>query len=114
VLAQGLGSHTRYAHLAAAPALAWMAANYADAIGPWKGSLLSAAAGQPATLLADALAAGLAVHPYTLRAEEHVDRSAAVAEGVQLFRLGAQACFFDQADIGVAAREQFLREREGA
>lgn len=114
VLAQGLGSHTRYAHLAAAPALAWMAAHYADAIGPWKGSLVPAVAGQPSALLADALAAGLAVHPYTLRAEEHADRNAAVAEALQLFRFGVQACFFDQADVGVAARGQFLRERAGA
>ena len=104
----GLGPHTHYGHLANAAALAWMRTHYASAIGPWKGSVLG-----DASLPARARAAGLAVHPYTLRAEEHADRAAAVAEAMQLFRAGVQGAFFDQADIGVEARERFLREAAG-
>ena len=107
-LPQGLGPHTRYAHLAAAPALAWMKAHYASALGPWKGSLGRVVGEGGATLLASALAAGLAVHPYTLRAEEHADRAAAEAEALALFQSGVQGAFFDQADVGVAARRRFL------
>jgi glycerophosphoryl diester phosphodiesterase len=106
VLPDGLDGDTRHAHLATAPALAWMKAHYASAIGPWKG-LLSPAQGTaatPASILADARALGLAVHPYTLRAEEHASREAMVAEAARLFGLGVQGGFFDQPDLGVAAR----------
>jgi glycerophosphoryl diester phosphodiesterase len=110
-LPHGLGTHVRYAHLASAPALAWMRLHYASAIGPWKGSLFQAGAGEP-TLLERALDAGLAVHPYTWRVEEMGDREAAVTEAVRLFGLGVQGGFFDQADVGVAARERYLATRD--
>ena len=71
-------------------------------------------AAQP--MLGHALRAGLLVHPYTLRAEPAFlvrDPSGAtlsvVDEAVQLFSLGVQGIFIDQPDLGVAAREQFLR-----
>ncbi|QSX78138.1 glycerophosphodiester phosphodiesterase family protein [Agrilutibacter solisilvae] len=83
----GLGPATRYAHLATAPALDWLKKHYASGIGPWKGNLLphgatvivadgcggvdvsSCHADRVHPMLADALALGLLVHPYTLRAE---------------------------------------------
>lgn len=44
-------------------------AQYADGIGPWLGHALDPATLQPTTLVADARAAGLKVHPWTLRKE---------------------------------------------
>ena len=43
-------------------------ARYADGIGPYLGHVL-AADGSPTALIGDAHAAGLAVHPWTLRKE---------------------------------------------
>ena len=106
------GARMRYAHLASAPGLAWIRRHYASAIGPWKGSLLQAAA-DGATLLDRALDAGLGVHPYTWRVEELGNREAAIADAVRLFELGVQGGFFDQADVGVAARERYLAARGG-
>lgn len=44
-------------------------ATYADGIGPWLGYVLDPATMQPTTLVSDAHAAGLKVHPWTLRKE---------------------------------------------
>ncbi|HEY5613639.1 MAG TPA: glycerophosphodiester phosphodiesterase family protein [Lysobacter sp.] len=129
----GLGAHTRYAALAAGEVLRWMRANYAEGIGPSKDDLLQAtghqdrtvghdkgrqaprdAAGAAHPMLADALDAGLLVHPYTLRAESCFltpsiggDMSV-INEAVQLFELGVQGIFIDQPDLGVVARDLFL------
>ncbi|GAA5072895.1 glycerophosphodiester phosphodiesterase family protein [Lysobacter panacisoli] len=140
--AGGIDAATRYGAFTSEPVLAWMKANYASGVGPWKGNLLprqtlqapvdangdgkAELAGQGTGLvhpmLAWALKAGLQVHPYTLRAEEvylaqtpgGVPQSV-VAEAVQLYGLGVQGFFIDQPDQGVLAREVFLeinRQRE--
>ncbi len=44
-------------------------AEYADGIGPWLGHVLDTDTLQPSALVADAHAAGLQVHPWTLRKE---------------------------------------------
>lgn len=44
-------------------------AKYADGIGPWLGHVLDPATMQPTSLVRDAHAAGLKVHPWTLRKE---------------------------------------------
>jgi len=44
-------------------------ADYADGIGPWLGHALDPATMQPTALVAEAHAAGLKVHPWTLRKE---------------------------------------------
>lgn len=44
-------------------------AQYADGIGPWLGHVLDPATMQPTALVRDAHAAGLKVHPWTLRKE---------------------------------------------
>ncbi|WP_342315313.1 glycerophosphodiester phosphodiesterase family protein [Lysobacter sp. FW306-1B-D06B] len=131
----GLNAATRYGAFANEAVLAWMKANYASGVGPWKGSLLprttlaapvdadgdgkAQLAGQGTgivhPMLGWALKAGLQVHPYTLRAEETylaqtpggVPQSV-VAEALQLYGLGAQGFFIDQPDQGVLAREIFL------
>lgn len=64
-MAAALRAAPRYATLATPAGLAWMRATYAAGIGPWKNSLIA-----PVTALGlDARAAGLAVHPYTVRPE---------------------------------------------
>lgn len=135
VVENGLGPDTLYGALATEDALQWMRANYASGIGPWKGNLLPRTAlpekidangdgkaelgfritGMAHPMLGWALAAGLQVHPYTLRAEEGflaqtpggIPQSV-VAEAVQLYGLGVQGFFIDQPDLGVAARDIFL------
>jgi len=133
--AGGIDAGTRYGAFATEPTLAWMRANYASGVGPWKGSLLprtpleapvdangdgkaelaSRGTGIVHPMLAWALKAGLQVHPYTLRAEETylaqtpggVPQSV-VAEALQLYGLGVQGFFIDHPDQGVLAREIFL------
>ena len=133
--AGGFDAGTRYGAFATEPTLAWMRANYASGVGPWKGSLLprtmlaspvdangdgkAELAGQGTgivhPMLAWALKAGLQVHPYTLRAEEtYLAQTpggmpqSVVAEALQLYGLGVQGFFIDQPDQGVLAREIFL------
>lgn len=122
----GLG----YADLARPELLAWMKSNYADGIGPWITNLVprepiagidpqanaprQQLSSAPSTLIADARAVGLAVHPYTLRAEPAflaLDTEGRVqsveAAARQLLELGATGYFIDHPDRGVAARLQF-------
>ena len=103
-------------------------ATYADGIGPAKTRIVPRdATGRslaPTTLIADAHAAGLLVHPWTFRAENvflpaelrrGTDPAAhgdARAEMVQFFTLGVDGLFSDFADIAFAARAEF--ERGGA
>lgn len=123
-----------YGTLATPAALAWMRATYADGIGPWITNLvprvsiagIDPGANQPRArltgaatrLVADARAAGLAVHPYTLRAEPAflaLDPAGAVQSvedaAIQLLDLGATGYFIDHPDRGVAARERLRRAR---
>ncbi len=58
----------RWAQMIAPTGLAEIAA-YADGIGPWLGHVVDPATMQPTTLVADAHAAGLKVHAWTLRKE---------------------------------------------
>ena len=131
----GLTADTRYGAFATESVLAWMKANYASGVGPWKGNLLprlpldppadadgdgnaevaTRGTGLVHPMLAHALGQGLLVHPYTLRAEERYLACApngqvpsVVAEALQLYGLGANGFFIDQPDLGVAARDLFL------
>jgi glycerophosphoryl diester phosphodiesterase len=124
VVPGGLGPATTYRELAAPAALAAMRAHYASGLGPWLASLLereplpagSAAparlTGREHPLLADAHAAGLAVHVYTLRAEPRfrvLDRDGTLLSMQDEIALaldaGATGFFTDHADLGVAARD---------
>ena len=116
-----------YDALTTPAALAWMRATYADGIGPWITNLVgrepmagvdpdanaprARLTGAVSPLLADARAAGLAVHPYTLRAEPALlaqlpDGTVQSVEAAaqQLLELGATGYFIDHPDLGVRAR----------
>jgi glycerophosphoryl diester phosphodiesterase len=101
-------------------------AGYADGLGPHKDQVASAEG--PATLVADAHAAGLLVHPYTFRPEnaflpgdlrrgdpEHPDfaraRGDTAGELRRFFELGVDGVFADHADTAVAARHAWARGR---
>ena len=117
------GDARRYADLIA-PAGLEEIAGYAQAIGPNKSLVIPRRAdgslGAPTALIADAHGAGLAVHPWTFRAEnaflpaplrrgaQPTDRGDLAAEIVAYLRCGIDGFFTDQPDIGVAARDAFL------
>jgi len=100
-------------------------ATYAQAIGPSKTLLIPRTAqgrlGDPTTLVADAHAAGLLVHPWTFRAENHflpkdMARGTVLSEPGDLesellayLRTGMDGFFTDQADLGFKARAKFLK-----
>ncbi|MBO0877822.1 MAG: glycerophosphodiester phosphodiesterase [Pseudonocardia sp.] len=94
-------------------------AEYAAVVAPDK-NLVVTPEGEPTTLLPDAHAAGLRVHPYTFRNENrflpeslrsevgpnaHGD---AVAELARFLRLGVDAVFADHPDTAVFARAEHL------
>ena len=101
-----------------------MRTGYVDGIGPDKNQIIPRLAdgslGTPTSLVADAHAAGLKLHPYTFRAENTflptnlrvgTDPTAygkAFDEQVTFLRTGIDGLFTDQADIGVLARAMFL------
>lgn len=134
VLDRPLDASAGYAQLAAPAALRWLRARGIGAIGPWKDSLLprrpilppprdplaprQRLTGDLHPLLADARAAGLGVHPYTLRAEPAfgvVDPDGGVVSmEVELQRLldaGASGFFTDHPARGVAARDGWIEAR---
>ena len=75
--------------------------SHAAALGPSKASLLALGSEEGAgAWLAHAFAAGLQVHPYTLRAEFDAQR-----ELPRLLAMGVQGFFIDQPDVGVALRD---------
>ena len=95
-----LGEHLRYGHLLQPAALRWLRGRGIAALGPSFEALLPDGPDGPVTgLLDDARSAGLAVHPYTLRAELGGE-----AYGRRLVALGVQGFFIDQPDLGVALR----------
>jgi glycerophosphoryl diester phosphodiesterase len=112
-----------YADLTTPVGLAQIA-RYAQAVGPSKDLVIPRRAddtlGTPSRLVADAHAQGLAVHPWTFRAENRflprglrrgADESAygdLQAEIVTFLAAGVDGFFTDQPDIGVAARAAFL------
>jgi glycerophosphoryl diester phosphodiesterase len=93
-------------------------ASFADGIGPDKVMVIPRLAdgslGTPTSLVHDAHAAGLVLHPYTFRAENQflpadyrTDPNAygrAIDEQITFLRAGIDGLFTDQADIGVLAR----------
>lgn len=86
------------------PAVLAGIARYADAIGPSLGLVLTAGPGGRADvtrLVADAHAAGLAVHPYTLRVDELPPGVAGFDEILDLVftRAGADGAFTDFPDV---------------
>ena len=100
-------------------------ATYAQAIGPNKSLLIPRTAdgklGEPTTLVADAHAHHLLVHPWTFRAEnnflpKNMVRGSAPesfgniqAELLAYLRTGMDGFFTDQADQGFEAREAFIQ-----
>jgi len=95
-----------------------------DGLGPDKNQIIPRnpddTLGQPTSLVRDAHAAGMTVHPYTFRAENQFlpteyrsnanpnDYGRAIDEQVRFLRTGIDGLFTDQADIGVVARDEFL------
>jgi len=93
---------------------------YVHGIGPDKAQIIPRKAdntlGTPTSLVADAHAAGLVLHPYTFRAENQflpadyqvtADPNAygrAIDEQITFLRAGIDGLFTDQADIGVLSR----------
>ena len=99
-------------------------------IGPDKSQIIprnvNGTLSRPTTLVSDAHAAGLLVHPYTFRAENtflpadfRVGANAtaygrAIDEQVRFLRTGIDGLFTDQSDIGVIARADFLAAKAAA
>ena len=92
-------------------------AAFANGIGPWKRLIIAEnpdkTLAAPNTVVADAHAAGLTVHPYTFRNE---DRYLAkdygndpIKEYLQFYELGVDGVFADFPDTAVAAREIFMQ-----
>lgn len=117
------GDPRTYASLTSADGLQQVA-EYVDGIGPDKRQVISAevdgALGVPTSLVADAHAAGLLVHPYTFRAENKflpvnlqsgggpAKKGDEVAEQIAYLKAGVDGLFTDQPDLGVEARKKFL------
>ena len=114
------GDPRTYADLAT-PAGLREVARYADGVGPSKDYIVPrdpAGNSQPPTsFVDDAHEAGLLVHPYTFRNENTflppelrssanpADYGNAIAEDLQLFKLGVDGIFTDNSDTAVEARK---------
>jgi glycerophosphoryl diester phosphodiesterase len=123
------GDPRTYAELTTAAGLRVMA-GIVNGIGPEKSQILprnlDGTLARPTTLVADAHAAGLLVHPYTFRAENTflpVDHrigtdartyGRAIDEQVRFLRTGIDGLFTDEPDIGVIARAEFLIAKAAA
>jgi glycerophosphoryl diester phosphodiesterase len=123
------GDPTTYAELTTAAGLRSMS-GIVNGIGPDKNQIIPRHAdgtlAAPTTLVADAHAAGLKVHPYTFRAENTflpldyrvgTDPTAfgrAIDEQLRFLRTGIDGLFTDQSDIGVIARAEFLSAKAAA
>lgn len=111
---------TTYDAMIAAGGLADIAA-YADGIGPAKTRVI--ADGAATTLVADAHAAGLLVHPWTFRSEnaflpadlrrgtDPADHGDAAAEYAAFFAAGVDGVFSDFPAAAFAARQTFIGTR---
>ena len=118
------GDARSYAELISRPGLDDVAV-YADAVGVNKNLVLprdgSGGLGQPTPLIEDAHAAGLRVHVWTLRAENHflpralrkgsieAERGDLVAEIEAFLAAGVDGFFTDHPDVGVRTRDRFVR-----
>ncbi|HEU5155731.1 MAG TPA: glycerophosphodiester phosphodiesterase [Streptosporangiaceae bacterium] len=105
-------------------------AEFVSGIGPDKNQIIprnpDGTLGTPTGLVADAHRAGLALHPYTFRAENQFlpvdyrvtdDPNAygrAIDEQITFLRAGIDGLFTDQADIGVLARRLAFAETDNA
>ena len=117
------GDDTTYAEYLAPAGLRELS-GFVDGIGPDKNQVIPRLAdgslGTATSLVADAHAAGLTVHPYTFRAENTflptdlrvgTDPTAygrAIDEQVVFLGTGIDGLFTDQPDIGVLARARYL------
>jgi glycerophosphoryl diester phosphodiesterase len=115
------GETRTYGELATPAGLADVA-TYADGVGPSKDYIVprnqDGSSAAPTSFVADAHAAGLVVHPYTFRRENTFLplelRSSSDPAGIgdltselrQFYGLGVDGVFTDNADIGVAARDE--------
>lgn len=112
------GDPRTYGDLLQPPALAEIA-TFAQGIGPWKGLILppkpDKTLGAPTSLVADAHAAGLLVHPYTFRDESRFLApeygADPVAEYLRFYALGVDGLFSDFPGTAVAARSVFSARR---
>ncbi|GGS19936.1 glycerophosphodiester phosphodiesterase [Actinokineospora fastidiosa] len=102
-------------------------ATYADGLGPAKDSVIPRDAagnlGQPTSLVRDAHAVGLKVHPYTFRAENQflpanlrsstnpADYGDLFAELDAFWRAGVDGVFADNPDIAVVSRDEAFARR---
>jgi len=117
----GINPSISYAELATPAVLAYMARRYATGIGPTRNNILpnEASGGEFGPLLADALNAGLVVHPYTLRAErvfliEYQGRLLSVVEEARLMlKGGVDGFFIDQPAEGRKAVDGFHPQVDG-
>jgi glycerophosphoryl diester phosphodiesterase len=116
---EAAGDPRGYPDLATPAGLAAIA-GYADAIGPGKDLVIArdgdGALAEPTSLVADAHAAGLLVHPYTFRNENQflptnlrssssaADYGDAFAEYAAFFAAGVDGVFTDHTDTAFAAR----------
>ena len=123
------GDPRTYADLTTAAGLRSIA-GIVNGIGPDKSQVIprnvDGTLARPTTLVADAHAAGLMVHPYTFRAENTflpldfrvgTDPTAygrAIDEQVRFLQTGIDGLFTDQSDIGVIARAEFLAAKAAA
>ncbi len=114
------GDTRTYAQLTTRASLRSIAAKGIDGVGPDKNQVIARTAtgalGAPTSLVADAHAAGLLVHPYTFRAEntflptdyrvgaDPTDYGRAIDEQLAFLRAGVDGVFTDQADTAVEAR----------
>ena len=132
-----INDETDYSDLAEADVLNYIGEAYAEGLGPWKDSFLlresleepvdgdgdgeaeitSQLTGEVTSLIEDAHAAGLQVHPYTLRAEEtfltlNADGTPQTLETEieQLIDLGVDGFFTDNPDIGDEVRDEAVAE----
>ena len=89
-------------------------ATYAACIGPSKALIIprdeGGRLGRATSLVADAHAAGLGVHPWTFRAESVFLPAGMELEGElrEFLGTGIDGFFTDQADVGVRARDAYL------
>jgi len=123
------GHPVPYATLVKPAGLRTLRAGGIDGLGPDKNQIIPRRAddtlGRPTSLVRDAHAVGMTVHPYTFRAEntflpaeyrvgdDPSDFGRAIDEQVRFLRTGIDGLFTDQADIGVVARDEFLGRAQG-
>jgi glycerophosphoryl diester phosphodiesterase len=120
------GDPRTYRDLATAEGLTGIAA-YANGIGPSKNLIMprtpDGALGASTSLVRDAHARGLLVHAWTFRAENYFlpqpyraggapsDRGDMASEVHQFLAAGIDGLFADQPDLGVRARDAFVKAR---